>query len=227
MAASNQFILLTFKSLHVLKKSVHGHRKAFKEHQPSAVCFSISVPWVPNHRQGMQVFQTQDSLARRRMLETLELWSCQVERSWSDACHLPETHTKKWYLENKICPVLVTAPAVINHPDQGNLGRKGFSFSLAFHSLSIITGSRDRNSNPAETLTRTCAEDMKTRCLLTSLVHHGLLSLLSFRTQDHQYRGVPIYNGLTLPHWSLIKNLLPARSSRGISSNTINPLWWL
>ena len=118
MAASNQFILLTFKSLHVLKKSVHGHRKAFKEHQPSAVCFSISVPWVPNHRQGMQVFQTQDSLARRRMLETLELWSCQVERSWSDACHLPETHTKKWYLENKICPVLVTAPAVINHPDK-------------------------------------------------------------------------------------------------------------
>jgi hypothetical protein len=39
------------------------------------------------------------------------------------------------------------------------------------------------------------------------LAHQGLLSLLSFTTQDHQPRDAPPTMGRTLPHQSLIKKM--------------------
>jgi hypothetical protein len=36
---------------------------------------------------------------------------------------------------------------------------------------------------------------------------HGLLSLLSYRAQDHQSKGGPTHNGQALRHWSLIKKM--------------------
>ena len=39
------------------------------------------------------------------------------------------------------------------------------------------------------------------------LAPHGLLSLLSYRTQDHQPRDGTTHSGLGLPHQSLIKKM--------------------
>ena len=47
------------------------------------------------------------------------------------------------------------------------------------------------------------AEAMEGCCLLVAL--HSLLSLLSYRTQNHQPRDAPTHNGLAPP--SLITNL--------------------
>ena len=77
---------------------------------------------------------------------------------------------------------------------------------LAYNCISLIwhEGSRDRNSSRGGTWRQ---ELMQT--LWTGTAHwlapHGLLSLLSYRTQDHQARDGTTHNGLGPPHQSLIK----------------------
>ena len=73
------------------------------------------------------------------------------------------------------------------------------SFHLAAYSPLSSEVSQGRSSGRAGTY-RQELMPRPWRDAVYWLASHGLLSLLSFRTQDHQYRGVPIYNGLTLPH---------------------------
>lgn len=66
-----------------------------------------------------------------------------------------------------------------------------------FISLSIIKGNQDRNSNRAGTW-RQGLMQRPWSCALYFLVSHGLLSLLSYRIQNHKPRGVSTYNRLDL-----------------------------
>ena len=65
--------------------------------------------------------------------------------------------------------------------------------TFVFISLFIIKGSQDRNSSRAGTW-RKDAEAMEGAAYW--LAPHGLLSLLSYRTQDHQPKDGTTHNGL-------------------------------
>ena len=84
-----------------------------------------------------------------------------------------------------------------------SLGRKGFMWIT--HPQSPSTeGSQGREGlKPGGNLEAGAdAEAMEDAAYW--LVPHGLLSLLSYRTQDHQLRDGTTHNGLVCPHQSLI-----------------------
>ena len=79
-----------------------------------------------------------------------------------------------------------------------------YTFTLLF----ITKGSQDRNSNRAETWRQELVQT-PWRGVAYCLAPHGLLNLLSYRTQDHQPRDGTTHNGWALPHQSLIKKNVP------------------
>jgi hypothetical protein len=83
------------------------------------------------------------------------------------------------------------------------VGRKGI-FLLSYHIIN--EGSQERNLSWTETWKQ---ELMQRPCGDAAywLTPHGLLSLLSNRTQDHQPRVTLCTIGLALPHQSLIKKM--------------------
>ena len=73
-------------------------------------------------------------------------------------------------------------------------------------SLFIIEGSQDRNSNRAGTW----RQELMQRPWSSAahwLAPHGLIRLLSYRTQDHQIRDGTTHHGLGPPHQSLVKKM--------------------
>jgi hypothetical protein len=80
------------------------------------------------------------------------------------------------------------------------MGRKGFV--VYFHLYHNTEGSRDRNSNRA----RTWRQEVMQRPW-SWFAPHGLFSLLSYRTQDHQPKVAPPTMGWALVYQSLIKNM--------------------
>jgi hypothetical protein len=94
---------------------------------------------------------------------------------------------------------------VKKHHDLSNLGRKGFIW-LMLQSLLIIKGSQNRNSGRAGSWRQELMQK-PWRGAAYWLPPHALLSLLSYRTQDHQPRD------WALPHPSLIKKMLVAPAS--------------
>jgi len=91
---------------------------------------------------------------------------------------------------------------VIKYHDQTNVGKRGLP---GLHFYSIVHYQRDSGQPLKQERnlgTRADAETMKSAPLLTSI--HGLLSLLSYRTQDQQPRDSTTQNG-ALPQHSLIK----------------------
>ena len=85
--------------------------------------------------------------------------------------------------------------------------------------LFITEGSQDRNSKSKNLLAGADAEAMEEYWLAP----HGLLSLLSYNTQDHQSRDVTTYNGLS-SQLTLIEKCHTAGSHKGISSTEVPSL---
>jgi hypothetical protein len=86
----------------------------------------------------------------------------------------------------------------MEHHEESNLKRKGF----IWHTLpyqSIIKENQGRNLD-----TRA---DVDLEGDTSWFAPQGLLSLLSYRTQDHQPRVVPSTVGWSLSHQSLIKKM--------------------
>lgn len=83
--------------------------------------------------------------------------------------------------------------------------KRAYSIACTFTLLFMIEGSQDKNSKHYRILEAEPdkAEAREGRCLLTCF--HGLLSLLSHRTQDHQPMGGTTHSGLSPPPWSLIE----------------------
>ena len=78
--------------------------------------------------------------------------------------------------------------------------------AYTFVSLFFTKGSQDRNSHRAGTWRQELMQ-RTWRGAAYWLASPGLLSLLSYRTQDYQPRMVPPTMGWALPHQSLIKKM--------------------
>ena len=83
---------------------------------------------------------------------------------------------------------------VRKHHGQKQLGKERIYLAYTSPSLFTIEGSQSRNSNKAETWKE---ELMHGGVLLTGLLPHGFLSLVSYRTRDHQTRHHPQWAGLS------------------------------
>jgi len=109
-------------------------------------------------------------------------------------CH-PKAPSREWRKESTTSTVLVRVSiAVTKHDEKASRGGKGL-FSCHF----ITERSQDRNSNP----TGTWGQDLMQRPWRGAgcwLAPHSLLSLLSYRTQDHQPLVAPPTVGGALPH---------------------------
>lgn len=105
----------------------------------------------------------------------------------------------------KISPVRVTIP-VTKHHDQSSLWRKGVFWFTPPH--------QGRKSGQELKQCRNPRQELMPRPYRNAsywLAPHGFLNLLSYRTQDHQPRGDPTYDGLgpppSIPHQWPIKKL--------------------
>lgn len=91
---------------------------------------------------------------------------------------------------------------VIKYHDQTNMGKRGLS-DLHFYSIAHYQRDSGQPLKQERNLGAGAdAETMKRCCLLTCI--HGLLSLLSYTTQDQQPKYSTTHNG-ALPQQSLIK----------------------
>ena len=84
--------------------------------------------------------------------------------------------------------------------------------------LFIMEGSQDKNSNRSETWRQELMQK-PWRCAAYWLVSHGLLSLLSCRTQDHQPRMAPPTVGCVLPRQ--LRKYLTGGAYEGIFSSEV------
>ena len=80
------------------------------------------------------------------------------------------------------------------------LGRKGFIWLINSTLLFITEGNQERNWNRAWTWRQEPTQRPQ-RSAAYWLTSHGLLSILSYRTQDYQSRDGPSHNGLWHPPW--------------------------
>jgi hypothetical protein len=80
------------------------------------------------------------------------------------------------------------------------LGRKGFIGLTLLHCSSSLKGSQGQERKQGETW-----RQRPWRGVAYWLNPYGFLSLLSYRTQDHQSRATIAHKGLGPPHQSLIK----------------------
>ena len=107
----------------------------------------------------------------------------------------PKAMSREWRKESTTSTVLVRVSiAVTKHDEKASRGGNGL-FSCHF----ITERSQDRNSNP----TGTWGQDLMQRPWRGAgcwLAPHSLLSLLSYRTQDHQPLVAPPTVGGALPH---------------------------
>lgn len=78
------------------------------------------------------------------------------------------------------------------------VGKGKVYLAYTSRSLFIIKGSQDRNTNKAGARRQELTQK-PWRGVAYWLAHHGLLSLLSHRTQDHQPRHGITHNGLGPP----------------------------
>jgi len=87
----------------------------------------------------------------------------------------------------------------------------GFGVYLAYTSilLFIVEGSQDRNLNRAGTWRQMLTQRAYSRAAYW-LSNHGLLSLLSYRTNGQSAQGWHHHIGLSPPHQTLIK-VIPCR----------------
>ena len=104
-------------------------------------------------------------------------WSC------LDSCYFGEKHRN---CESLGVFVRVTL-GVMKTMTKKQVGEKGFYLAHASTLLFIIEGSQGRNSNMAESWRQELMQK-PWRGAAYWLASHGLLSLLSYRTQDHQSR---------------------------------------
>jgi hypothetical protein len=82
------------------------------------------------------------------------------------------------------------AIAVMKHPGQSNYGEKRVYLAYTSIILYIIEGRQNRNSNREGSWRQALMQrPWNGGVLLIWLAPHSLLSLLSYKTQDHQYRG--------------------------------------
>jgi hypothetical protein len=84
---------------------------------------------------------------------------------------------------------------MIKHHNERNLGTKGFIRLTLPQHCSSLKEVKSKISNMAGTWRQ---EVMLWRDAAYWLAPHGFLSLLSYRTQDHQPRDVTTHNGLGL-----------------------------
>ena len=87
------------------------------------------------------------------------------------------------------------------------LGREGFIRLTLPHCSPSLQGNQDRNSSRAGTWRQELIPGAMEECCLLTGFYHDLLSLVSYRTQDHEPREgtVPPTVGRALPCQSLIK----------------------
>jgi hypothetical protein len=76
---------------------------------------------------------------------------------------------------------------------KGKVGKERFYLAYTSTSLFIIEGCQGRNSNRPGTWRQELMERPRRDVYWLA---HGLLNLLSYRTQDHQTRDGTTYNGL-------------------------------
>jgi hypothetical protein len=114
-----------------------------------------------------------------------------LKRCWSPGEH-GETMYMPWCL--RVIFAVIMAKAT----------RGGSSYlSCTSTSPFVIEGNQERNSKKAGTWD----QQRPWRDAAYWLASPSLLSLLSYRPQDHQPRGGPTHNGLGSPHQSLIKKM--------------------
>lgn len=89
------------------------------------------------------------------------------------------------------------AAAMVQYHDQSNLGRRGFLF--CFHISDHHLKESGRNSKRAGTWRQELVQ-RPWRRVASWLAPHGLLSLLFYRTQDHQPKVAPTTIGWTILH---------------------------
>ena len=88
--------------------------------------------------------------------------------------------------------------AARKHHDQKQVGEGRVYSACTSTPQSIIGGSQDRNSHRIGTWRQELIQK-PWRGAAYWLAPHGLLSLLSYRTQDHQPRDGPTHNGQNPP----------------------------
>ena len=93
--------------------------------------------------------------------------------------------------------IRVLIAALKHHEQKASWGERIY-LTYILTSLFIIEGSQDRNLNRAGTWGQELMQRPWTGAAYL-LAPHGLLSLLSYRTQDHQPRDGPTHNGLGPP----------------------------
>lgn len=103
-----------------------------------------------------------------------------------------------WGKDSLILVLVRVTIAEMKHYDQSNY------ISI---SLFILKGSQDRVSSRAEAWRQELMQ-RPWRDTSYSLASCGLLSLRSYRTQNHTLRGNTTRNGCALPHQPRIKNML-------------------
>ena len=114
--------------------------------------------------------------------------------------------------------------AVMKHHGQQHLGEERVNLAYTFTSVFITEGSQDRNSNKAGTWRQELMQ-MPWRDAAYCLAPCGLLSLLSYRTQEHQPSpGMVPLTMCWFPHrWiTSWENLMEA-----FSQLRVLPLRWL
>jgi hypothetical protein len=87
--------------------------------------------------------------------------------------------------------------AVIKHHDQKQVGEERVHLAVFSTALSIIKVSQGRDSNRAGSLSQELMQS-PWRSAAYWLTPHGLLSLLSYKTQDYQPKGNTTHNGTPL-----------------------------
>jgi hypothetical protein len=105
------------------------------------------------------------------------------------------------------CVVGRVTIAVIQHHNQKQAGEERVCLAFASTSLFITEGSQDRNSGRVGTW----RQELMQRTwwgVVYWFAPRGLLSLLSYKTQDYLPRDGTAHNGLGPPHQSLINKML-------------------
>ena len=96
---------------------------------------------------------------------------------------------------------------MIKHQDQQAAWKGKGLFGLHFHITIHHEGNQDRNSNRAG-IWKQELKQRPWRSVAYWIAPRGLLSLPSYRTQDHQPRMVPPTMGWAPPHQTLIRKML-------------------
>ena len=89
--------------------------------------------------------------------------------------------------------------AVMKHHDQKQAGEKGFIWLIPLHHSPLVEEEKSREELKQAGTWRQELMQRSWRNTVYWLIQHGLLSLLSYRTQDHQLRGGITSNGLGPP----------------------------